>query len=34
MQPAEDALEIDTSDLDVADVVDQIEKLVRARLPA
>jgi len=34
MQPAGDALEIDTSDLDVADVVDQIEKLVRARLPA
>ena len=34
MQPAEDALEIDTSDLDVSDVVDQIEKLVRARLPA
>ena len=34
MQPAEDALEIDTSDLDVADVVDRIEKLVRARLPA
>jgi cytidylate kinase len=34
MQPAQDALEIDTSDLDVADVVDQIEKLVRARLPA
>ena len=34
MQPAEDALEIDTSDLDVADVVDRIEALVRARLPA
>ena len=34
MQPAADALEIDTSDLDVADVVDQIEKLVLARLPA
>ena len=34
MQPAEDALEIDTSDLDVSDVVDRIEKLVRARLPA
>ena len=32
MQPAEDALVIDTSDLDVDDVVDQIEKLVRARL--
>ncbi|MEK6276273.1 MAG: (d)CMP kinase [Actinomycetota bacterium] len=34
MQPAEDALEIDTSDLDVEDVVDRIEKLVRERLPA
>jgi cytidylate kinase len=34
MHPAEDALEIDTSELDVADVVDRIEKLVRARLPA
>ncbi|HMI98875.1 MAG TPA: (d)CMP kinase [Gaiellaceae bacterium] len=34
MRPAEDALEIDTSDLDVADVVDRIEKLVRERLPA
>jgi cytidylate kinase len=34
MQPAKDALEIDTSDLDVADVVDRIEALVRARLPA
>jgi len=34
MQPAEDALEIDTSDLDVSDVVDRIEALVRARLPA
>jgi cytidylate kinase len=34
MQPAKDALEIDTSDLDVADVVDRIEKLVRERLPA
>jgi cytidylate kinase len=34
MQPAEDALEIDTSDLDVADVVDRIEALVRQRLPA
>jgi cytidylate kinase len=34
MQPAEDALEIDTSDLDVDDVVDRIEKLVRERLPA
>ena len=34
MQPAKDALEIDTSDLDVADVVDRIEALVRERLPA
>jgi cytidylate kinase len=34
MRPAEDALEIDTSDLDVEDVVERIEKLVRARLPA
>ena len=31
MQPAEDALEIDTSDLDVEDVVDRIETLVRSR---
>jgi CMP/dCMP kinase len=34
MQPAQDALQIDTSDLDVADVVDRIERLVRERLPA
>ena len=34
MRPAKDALEIDTSDLDVADVVDRIEALVRERLPA
>jgi cytidylate kinase len=34
MQPAEDAEQIDTSELDVADVVDRIEQLVRARLPA
>jgi cytidylate kinase len=34
MQPAEDALEIDTSDLDVEDVVDRIEAIVRSRLPA
>jgi cytidylate kinase len=34
MQPAEDAKVIDTSDLDVEDVVDEIEELVRARLPA
>ena len=34
MQPAQDALEIDTSDLDVEDVVDRIEALVRERQPA
>ena len=34
MQPAEDAIQIDTTDLDVEDVVDQIEELVRARQPA
>jgi CMP/dCMP kinase len=34
MQPAEDALEIDTSELDVQDVVNRIETLVRSRLPA
>jgi len=34
MQPAEDAIQIDTTDLNVEDVVDQIEKLVRARQPA
>jgi cytidylate kinase len=34
MQPAEDAQVIDTSELDVEDVVAQIEELVRARLPA
>ena len=34
MQPAEDAIQIDTTGLDVADVVDQIEELVRARQPA
>ena len=34
MQPAEDAIRIDTTDLDVEDVVDQIEELVRARQPA
>jgi cytidylate kinase len=32
--PAEDAIQIDTTDLDVEDVVDQIEQLVRARQPA
>jgi cytidylate kinase len=34
MQPAPDAVQIDTTDLDVEDVVSQIEKLVRARQPA
>jgi cytidylate kinase len=34
MQPAEDAVQIDTTDLDVEDVVDRIEELVRARQPA
>jgi CMP/dCMP kinase len=34
MQPAEDALLIDTTELDVEDVVAQIEELVRARQPA
>jgi CMP/dCMP kinase len=34
MQPAEDAIRIDTTDLDVEDVVAQIEDLVRARQPA
>jgi CMP/dCMP kinase len=33
MQPAEDAEVIDTSDLDVEDVVDRIEALVRSRFP-
>jgi len=32
MQPAEDANRIDTTDLDVRDVVDRIEELVRARV--
>jgi CMP/dCMP kinase len=32
MQPAEDAHRIDTTDLDVDDVVDRIEQLVRARV--
>ena len=31
MTPAEDAVEIDTTDLDAADVVDRIEELVRER---
>ena len=34
MQPAEDAVQIDTTDLDVEDVVTQIVELVRARQPA
>jgi CMP/dCMP kinase len=34
MQPAEDALLIDTTELDVEDVVTRIEDLVRARQPA
>jgi CMP/dCMP kinase len=34
MQPAEDAVRIDTTELDVEDVVNQIEELVRARQPA
>jgi cytidylate kinase len=32
MQPAEDAERIDTTELDVGDVVDHIERLVRARV--
>ena len=34
MRPAEDAIQIDTTELDVEDVVSQIEELVRARQPA
>ena len=34
MRPAEDAQQIDTTDLDVDDVVARIEELVRARQPA
>jgi cytidylate kinase len=34
MRPAEDAIRIDTTELDVEDVVEQIEELVRARQPA
>jgi cytidylate kinase len=34
MRPAEDAIQIDTTELDVEDVVTQIEELVRARQPA
>jgi cytidylate kinase len=34
MRPAEDAEQIDTTDLHVGDVVDRIERLVRERQPA
>ncbi len=34
MRPADDAVEIDTTDLDVDDVVTRIEEIVRARQPA
>ncbi len=34
MQPADDAVEIDTTDLEVENVVDRIERLVRERAPA
>jgi cytidylate kinase len=34
MQPAEDAEQIDTTELDVEDVVTRIEQMVRARQPA
>jgi cytidylate kinase len=34
MQPAADAIEIDTTNLEVEDVVDRIEALVRERSPA
>ena len=34
MRPAEDAIQIDTTELDVEDVVGRIEELVRARQPA
>jgi cytidylate kinase len=34
MRPAPDAIEIDTTSLQVDDVVEQIEQLVRERLPA
>jgi cytidylate kinase len=34
MQPADDAVQIDTTNLDVEDVVDRIEQLIRARQPA
>jgi cytidylate kinase len=32
MQPAEDAVRIDTTELDVSDVVERIEELVRSRV--
>jgi cytidylate kinase len=34
MMPAADAVQIDTTDLDVEDVVGRIEQLVRERQPA
>jgi CMP/dCMP kinase len=34
MRPADDAIQIDTTELDVEDVVDRLEELVRARQPA
>ena len=34
MTPAEDAVEIDTTELEVEDVVDRIEQLVRERRAA
>jgi CMP/dCMP kinase len=34
MRPAEDSIQIDTTELDVEDVVGRIEELVRARQPA
>jgi len=34
MRPAPDAIEIDTTQLEVGDVVERIERLVRERLPA
>ena len=34
MQPADDAIQIDTTNLTVDEVVDQIEQLVRERAPA
>jgi cytidylate kinase len=34
MQPADDAIEIDTTDLHVEEVVSRIEELVRERQPA